>query len=159
MPYTDPAKKKAYQDAYNRQYYRRNKTRKNLVNEAVSSKQRLRDQKRQYLWDYFTSSCSRCSFDEPSDLIIVPKDSSRRAVWTSRSSSDDTPRYILDYSWDSLNTIIPSLELLCTRCRSPTTSTEDLKSKISKLSGFSDDEEAGLPKGYVLDDDLTDPKV
>lgn len=154
MPYSDPAKKKAYQDAYNRQYYRRNKTRKNLVNKAVSSKQRLRDQKRQYLWDYFESCCSRCSFDDPSDLVIVPKDPSRRAVWTSRSSSGDTPRYILDYSWESLNGIIPNLELLCNRCRSPATSTEDLKSKISKLSGFNPEDSEDLPKGYVLDDDL-----
>jgi hypothetical protein len=87
-------------------------------------------------------------------LVIVPKDSSRRAVWTSRSSSGDTPRYILDYSWDSLNGIIPNLELLCTRCRSPATSTEDLKSKISKLSGFQPEDSEDLPKGYVLDDDL-----
>ncbi len=158
MPYSDPAKKKAYQDAYNRQYYRRNKTRKNLVNKAVNSKQRLRDQKRLYLWDYFHHQCSDCGWNEESDLVIVPKDTSRRAVWTSRSGSEDTPRYILDYSWDSLNDIIPTLDLLCTRCRSPTTSTKDLKSKISKLSGFSEVDES-LPKGYVLDDDLPDPKV
>jgi len=150
MPYSDPSKKKAYQDAYNRHYYRRNKTRKNLVNKAVNSKQRLRDQKRQYLWDYFKSSCSRCGFDEVADLLIVPKDSSRRAVWTSRSGSGDTPRYILDYSWDSLNGILPNLELLCPQCRSPAISTEQLKSKISKLS----DSDSDLPKGYVLDEDL-----
>lgn len=154
MPYADPEKKRQYQKSYNRQYYRRNKTRKNLVNKAVSSKQKLRDQKRQYLWDYFHNQCSRCGFDEVTDLVIVPKDPARRAVWTSRDpSGSDTPRYILDYSWDTLNDTLRNLDLLCSRCRGRITtpsSVSELSDQLSELSG-----DKSLPKGYVLDEDLS----
>ena len=125
MPYSDPAKKQAYQQSYNRQYYRRNKVRKNLVNKAVNSKQNLR---------------------------VVPRDPSRRAVWTARASGSDTPRYILDYSWDSLNGILPTLDLLCENCRNPKTpkTTAELAEKLSGLGST----EPNLPRGYVLDEDL-----
>jgi len=154
MPYSDPAKKQAYQKSYNRQYYRRNKVRKNLVNKAVNSKQNLRAKKRQYIWDHFDNKCCRCGFDE--NLRVVPRDPSRRAVWTSRGtggvSGSDTPRYILDYSWDSLNGILPTLDLLCETCRNPKTpkTTAELAEKLSGLGSV----ESNLPRGYVLDEDL-----
>ena len=49
MPYSDPEKKKQYQDAYNKKYYQDYKSAKNLVGKATHSKTLLRTKKRGYL--------------------------------------------------------------------------------------------------------------
>lgn len=46
MPYSDPDKKKQYQDAYNKKYYQDYKNSKNLVSKATNSKTLLRQKKK-----------------------------------------------------------------------------------------------------------------
>ena len=150
MPYSDPAKKQAYQKSYNvsitdaTRFARISSIKPSILNKTFGLRNAIH-------LGPFGNTCCRCGFDD--NLRVVPRDPSRRSVWTARGSSgSDTPRYILDYSWDSLNDILPTLDLLCENCRNPKTpkTTAELAEKLSGLGST----ESNLPRGYVLDEDL-----
>ena len=70
MPYSDPEKKKQYQDAYNKKYYQDYKSAKNLVGKATHSKTLLRTKKRGYLLNQLGHECPVCKISDPTVLVI-----------------------------------------------------------------------------------------
>ncbi len=140
MPYSDPAKKAAYQKEYNKKYYRNYKDSKNLVGKAVSSKTLLRDKKKQYLLTKLGHECKTCGLTDPTVLGVRSTDKTFKRTW-----GDKSYKSIYDYSWDDLEVIYPTLKIVCAACKESISQKEKLKSMI-----YSED----LPKGYTLDEDL-----
>ena len=111
MPYSDPAKKKAYQDAYNKQYYETYKVAKNLVGKATNSKTALRQKKRLWLIHKLGNHCESCGIRESDVLQVKTTDKTPVQKW-----NDSYYKSIYDYSWDNLETLHPSLKIICEVC-------------------------------------------
>tara|TARA_Y100000592_G_scaffold42278_1_gene67218 strand:+ start:4030 stop:4479 length:450 start_codon:yes stop_codon:yes gene_type:complete len=143
MPYSDPAKKKAYQDAYNKKYYETYKVAKNLVGKATNSKTALRQKKRLWLIHKLGNHCESCGIKEPDFLQVKTTDKTPVQKW-----NDSYYKSIYDYSWDNLETLYPSLKIICEVCLQK--NQKSAKKTLTTLFEEKDD----LPRGYTLDEDL-----
>ena len=143
MPYSDPAKKKAYQDAYNKQYYETYKVAKNLVSKATNSKTALRQKKRLWLIHKLGNHCESCGIRESDVLQVKTTDKTPVQKW-----NDSYYKSIYDYSWDNLETLHPSLKIICEVCLQK--NQKSVKKTLTTLFEEKDD----LPRGYTLDEDL-----
>ena len=143
MPYSDPAKKKAYQDAYNKKYYETYKNAKNLVGKATNSKTALRQKKKLWLIHKLGNHCESCGIREPDVLQIKTTDKTPVQKW-----NDSYYKSIYDYSWDNLETLYPSLKIICEVCLQK--NQKSVKKTLTTLFEEKDD----LPRGYTLDEDL-----
>lgn len=143
MPYSDPAKKKAYQDAYNKKYYETYKVAKNLVGKATNSKTALRQKKRLWLIHKLGNHCESCGIKEPDVLQVKTTDKTPVQKW-----NDSYYKSIYDYSWGNLETLYPSLKIICEVCLQK--NQKSAKKTLTTLFEEKDD----LPRGYTLDEDL-----
>jgi hypothetical protein len=143
MPYSDPAKKKAYQDAYNKRYYETYKDAKNLVGKATDSKSQLRQKKKLWLIHKLGNKCELCGIQEPEVLQIKTTNKTPVQKW-----NDNYYKSIYDYSWDNLETLHHSLKITCDVCLQ-----KNLKSTKKTLQTLFEETE-DLPRGYSLDEDL-----
>jgi hypothetical protein len=142
MPYSDPDKKKQYQDAYNKKYYQDYKNTKNLVGKATHSKTLLRTKKRDYLLKHLGNQCPKCHITDPTVLLIKTTPQTFTRKW-----GDKSYKSLYDYSWGNLETIWPTLKIVCQACSE--------KSKPAQQKALQEMFEEDLPKGYTLDDDLS----
>tara|TARA_R110000824_G_scaffold273053_1_gene461568 strand:- start:1183 stop:1614 length:432 start_codon:yes stop_codon:yes gene_type:complete len=143
MPYADPEKKREYQKAYNKKYYRDFKDYKNLVTKAVKSKNSLRTRKQQYLLSQLGSKCMICGFDERELLTVKTTPQTHLRKW-----GETGYKSLVDYSWDDLDVIWPTLKIICGACAERQGTNHK---QIQQMLG------EDLPVGYTLDDDLSLP--
>ena len=96
MPYADPAKKKAYQQAYNRKWYAEHKESRQLVNRAVTNKRELRSKKKQWVTN---------------QLEVLSQDTGMRKYWGTTLNTDATEnqKSVMDYTWPELKGYIAQL--------------------------------------------------
>lgn len=143
MPYADPEKKREYQQAYNKKYYKDYKDYKNLVNRAVKSKKSLRSRKQTYLLSQLGSKCMICGFDERELLTVKTSPQTHLRKWGEKGYKS-----LVDYSWDDLDVIWPTLKIICGACA------EGQRTNPKQIHELLGDD---LPLGYTLDDDLYSP--
>tara|TARA_R110001606_G_scaffold383058_3_gene545176 strand:+ start:1858 stop:2304 length:447 start_codon:yes stop_codon:yes gene_type:complete len=144
MPYSDPDKKKQYQDAYNKKYYQDYKNSKNLVSKATNSKTLLRQKKKDYLIKQLGSKCPTCEIRDSTVLLIKSTPQTFIRKW-----GDASYKSLYDYSWGDLETIWPTLKIVCHVCSE--------KSKPKHKKALQEMFEEDLPRGYTLDEDLSNP--
>ena len=144
MPYSDQEKKKQYQDAYNKKYYQDYKSAKNLVGKATHSKTLLRTKKRGYLLNQLGHECPVCKISDPTVLVIKSTPQTFIRKW-----GDSSYKSLYDYSWGDLETIWPTLKIICEACSE--------KVKPNQKKALEEMFETGLPVGYTMDDDLLIP--
>ena len=144
MPYSDPEKKKQYQDAYNKKYYQDYKSSKNLVGKATHAKSLLRQKKREFLLKQLGHQCPICEITDTTVLLIKTTPQTFTRKW-----GDASYKSLYDYSWGDLETIWPTLKIVCQVCAE--------KSKPKHKKALQEMFEENLPRGYTLDEDLTHP--
>ncbi len=111
MPYADPAKKKAYQQAYNRKWYAEHKESRQLVNRAVTNKRELRSKKKQWLTNQLEVLSQDTGISIKDLLNLAYKDTGMRKYWGTTLNADATEnqKSVMDYTWPELKGYIAQL--------------------------------------------------